>query len=58
MARDWKPLPISGELFENVDETQITESMAAMENCFVSESGGHSKFPGLTAFSDLKTVGS
>ena len=54
--RDWEDIPIHGELFENIDATLLAQTMGGMENCFVSESGGHTRFPGLEAFADLKDI--
>lgn len=43
----WEPIPISEKLFTNVAETSLTKASAAIENAFINESGGHSRFPGL-----------
>ena len=53
MAEPWIDVPISGKLFENVDETVLTNATAALENAFHNETGGISRFPGLTDFCDL-----
>lgn len=49
----WIPLPISAELFKNVDDNAVTSSFLAMENCFVTEAKGISRFPGFKIFADL-----
>lgn len=50
---NWIEVPLNKKLFKNVDESMLTETYAAMENCFVTESNGISKFPGLKLFCDL-----
>ncbi len=50
---NWIDVPLNKKLFLNVDETMLTETYAALENCFVTESDGVSKFPGLKDFCDL-----
>lgn len=49
----WIPIPISAELFKNVDPSAVTSSFLAMENCFVTEQKGISRFPGYKLFADL-----
>lgn len=49
----WIPIPISSELFKNVDQSAVTSSFLAMENCFVTEAKGISRFPGYKLFADL-----
>ncbi len=50
---NWIDIPLNRKLFLNVDETVLTSTYAAMENSFVTESNGLSKFPGLKLFCDL-----
>lgn len=50
---NWIDVPLNKKLFKNVDEDMLTETFAALENCFVTESDGLSKFPGLKLFCDL-----
>ena len=50
---NWIDIPLDKKLFTNVDETMLTETFAALENCFVTESNGLSKFPGLKLFCNL-----
>lgn len=50
---EWKSLPFSGKLFQNVKEAVLSRASAAAENCFVNEAGGFSRFPGLRAFCTL-----
>lgn len=49
MAR-WRDIPLNKKLFKNVDEAALTNSYAALQNCFVTEAGGLSRFPGLKPF--------
>lgn len=49
----WIEVPLNRKLFKNVDEDVLTATYAAMENCYVTESNGLSKFPGLREFVDL-----
>src|ERR1035437_2424259 len=50
---NWIEVPLNKKLFLNVDEDMITETYAALENCFVTVSNGVSKFPGLNVFANL-----
>ena len=52
MAR-WRDIPLNKKLFKNVDEAALTNSYAALQNCFVTEAGGLSRFPGLKPFVTL-----
>ena len=49
----WTNIDLSAKLFSNVEESVLRKSAAALENCFVAETGGHSRFPGLKAFATL-----
>lgn len=53
MPGKWIPIPLDSKLFLNVHEAVLTRAHAAVENSFVNEAGGHSRFPGLKDFSDL-----
>ena len=57
MAGNWIPIPIEEKWFTNVHETALTRAQAAMENAFINEAGGHSRFPGLAAFATLTDSG-
>lgn len=50
MAGEWKPVPINQKLFTNVQETVLRQANAAIENAFINESGGHTRFPGMRQF--------
>lgn len=52
MAR-WVDIPIGNKLFENVDPSAVTSASAALENAFINEADGQSRFPGLVEFVDL-----
>lgn len=49
----WEPIPLQNKLFRNVPETVLRNGNAAIENAFINEAGGHSKFPGLRNFVTL-----
>mgnify|MGYP001576753000 FL=1 len=49
----WQSIDLSAKLFLNVEEAVLRKSAAALENCFINEAGGHSRFPGLKAFVTL-----
>ncbi len=50
---NWVDVPLNRKLFKNLDERMLTATYAALENCFVTESNGISRFPGLKEFVDL-----
>jgi len=52
---NWVDVPLNRKLFKNVDEQALTSTYAALENCFVTESNGLSRFPGLKDFCDLES---
>ena len=43
-------IELNKKLFKNVDESMLTTTFSALENCFVTESNGLSRFPGLKPF--------
>lgn len=53
MANELISIPLATKLFQNIDESALTEAFAAQENCYVTEAGGVSRFPGLKLFADL-----
>ena len=55
--RPWTPIPIDGRMYLNVKEGSLTRALATVENAFVNDAGGHSRFPGLKSFADLPTPG-
>lgn len=46
-------IELNKKLFKNVDGQALTSTYASLENCFVTESNGLSRFPGLLEFVDL-----
>lgn len=50
---EWTDITLDKKLFLNVDESALTSTFGALENCFVTESSGLSRFPGLREFVDL-----
>jgi hypothetical protein len=57
MATPWVQIPINGKYYANLDETQINQSHLALENCFINEAGGISRFWGLEVFATLPDNG-
>lgn len=53
----WQKIPHAEKLFSNVAETALSKANAAIENAFVNESGGLTRFPGLKLFTDLPQPG-
>lgn len=49
----WVDVKLNKKLFKNVDEGVLTTTFAALENCFVTEAEGLSRFPGLREFCNL-----
>jgi hypothetical protein len=47
MPAQWQDLPLNKPLFANLDEEAVTGALAAIENGFVNELGGHTRFPGM-----------
>lgn len=53
---DWIPLPLDKPLFANLAEDAVVGHMAALENSFINELGGHTRFPGLVPFADFSAT--
>lgn len=53
MARKWTDVELNPKWFTNVDSACLTRGAEAMENLFVNETGGQSRFPGLSTFATL-----
>lgn len=47
MAERWTDIPLQSELFRNLPEEVLRRSPVALENAFINEANGHSRFPGL-----------
>jgi len=54
---NWTPLPLDKGIFRNVDDDAVIGYMTAIENGYVNEFGGHSRFPGLVPFAPLPDNG-
>lgn len=53
-ADDWRPLPLDKPLFANLPEDAVSGGyQTAVENGFINEMGGHTRFPGLSVFKDF-----
>lgn len=47
----WQEIPLGkGKLMQNVKEAVLTKGNAALENCFATDEGGVSAFPGMVDF--------
>lgn len=57
MAEQWVPLPLSNPLHANTDESAVMVYQTAIENGFINDMGGHSRFPGLKVFARLPDKG-
>lgn len=53
MAEDWKDLPLHKKLFANLDPDAVVGYQTAIENGFINDLGGHTRFPGLILRVDL-----
>lgn len=53
MARRWQPLPLNQGLFANLNPDAVVGFQTAIENGFVNELGGHTRFPGMRWFANL-----
>lgn len=49
----WAKLPLDEAMFTNIDEALLSEANAAIENGYVNEAGGESRFPGRIPFVEL-----
>lgn len=50
----WADIELNKKLFKNIDEDALTSTFAGLENAFVNEAGGISRFPGLKLFCDFQ----
>lgn len=54
MANDrWLPIDLKAPMFTNIDEANLRGGAAVMENAFINEAGGHTRFFGYDQFSQL-----
>ncbi|WOF74135.1 hypothetical protein QMT40_001782 [Parvibaculaceae bacterium PLY_AMNH_Bact1] len=49
----WEPLPLNNPLYLNQPEGAVLGYQTAIENSFINEQGGHTRFPGLIPFADV-----
>lgn len=54
---DWAPLPLNNPVFANADPDAVVGYQTAIENGFITDLGGHSRFPGLKVFAELPDRG-
>jgi hypothetical protein len=54
---DWTPLALDKALFANLDPEAVVGSLTAIENGFINEKGGHTRFPGMIERVDLENNG-
>lgn len=57
MAERWRPLPIEKPYYANADEDAVGQFQTAIENGYITDTGTHSRFPGLIERVDLGGVG-
>jgi hypothetical protein len=57
MSETWLPLPFDRPLFANLDPDAVIERLTALENGFLNELGGHTRFPGMEVFTTLNDNG-
>jgi len=57
LMSDWIDVPLDAKMFQNVDETALTRAHATLENGFVTEAAGFSRWPGLVDFCALPSQG-
>ena len=57
MAEQWTDVPINVEMFRNIDEDALRQGAASLENAYVNEQGGHTRFPGLEDFVTVPSDG-
>lgn len=51
---NWTDIPFAKKFFTNVQEVALTRASASLENLFINESGGQTRFPGLADFVSLQ----
>lgn len=57
-AEGWIALPIDKPLFANLNEDAVVGRLTAIENGFLNEENGHTRFPGLRLFCDFSDTDS
>src|ERR1700691_5526941 len=56
-AEEGIPLPLAKPLFANLPQDAVVGHQTAIENGFINDLGGHSRFPGLETFCELDDDG-
>ncbi len=54
---EWTPLPLNQPMFRNLAPESVLAYQAAVENGFINELGGHTRFPGLVLRATLPDNG-
>lgn len=49
----WQEIPIKNKIFQNVAESALGNLNATIENCYITETGGISRFPRLNRYATL-----
>lgn len=53
MPREWLPVPLGTRLFLSTRESVLSTALAALENSYINEAGGHTAFPPLRLIHDF-----
>ena len=53
----WYPIQLSGRMQQNAPESALRAGVVTVENLYVNDAGGLSRFPGLSPFSTLPGTG-
>ncbi len=53
MPFKWEDIELDTKVFRNLDEDVLRRSAVTLENAFINEAKGHSRFPGLNRFATL-----
>lgn len=51
--QQWIDVPLDSQMFQNLDESTLRRSPRTMENAYINEAKGHSRFPGLRQWKSL-----
>lgn len=57
MARTWTPFPLNQPMYRNLSESAVMTYQTGIENGFINDLGGHTRFPGLRVFCQLPDNG-
>lgn len=53
MPFKWEDIDLDVKVFRNLDEDVLRRSAVTLENAFINEAKGHTRFPGLKGFANL-----